>query len=109
MVAVGTSIPELVVSSMAAYKQESDIAVGNVLGSNVFNILLILGFAALFIPLKAHTQETIMHLWILLAVTLIMFPILYTQKSITRKEGIAMLVVYSIFIWHIFFGYNLIF
>ncbi len=109
MVAVGTSIPELVVSSMAAYKQESDIAVGNVLGSNVFNILLILGFAALFIPLHANTQESIIHLWILLAITLIMFPILYTQKSITRKEGIVMLVIYSIFIWYIFFGYNLIF
>ena len=52
MVAVGTSLPELVISAMAAYKNESDIAVGNVIGSNVFNIFLILGASALIIPIK---------------------------------------------------------
>ena len=101
MVAIGTSIPELVVSAMAAYKKESDIAVGNVLGSNVFNILLILGASALFIPLNAFFSLD--HLLILLAVTLIMFPILYTGHVISRREGVFMLVLYSFFIWYIFF------
>jgi len=101
MVAVGTSLPELVVSAMAAYKKESDIAVGNVLGSNVFNILLILGASALFIPLNAIFALD--HLLILLAVTLVMFPILYTGHVISRKEGVFMLVLYSLFIWYIFF------
>jgi len=101
MVAIGTSIPELVVSSMAAYKKESDIAVGNALGSNVFNILLILGASALFIPLNAIFSLD--HLLILLAVTLIMFPILYTGHVISRREGVFMLVLYSFFIWYIFF------
>ena len=101
MVAIGTSIPELVVSAMAAYKKESDIAVGNVLGSNVFNILLILGASALFIPLNAIFSLD--HLLILLAVTLIMFPILYTGHVISRREGVFMLVLYSFFIWYIFF------
>ena len=101
MVAVGTSIPELVVSSMAAYKKESDIAVGNVLGSNVFNILLILGASALFIPLNAIFSLN--HLLILLAVTIIMFPILYTGHVISRREGVFMVVLYSLFIWYIFF------
>ncbi|MCK4332197.1 MAG: calcium/sodium antiporter [Thermoplasmatales archaeon] len=105
LVAVGTSLPELVVSSMAAHKNEHDIALGNVLGSNVFNIFLILGFAALFIPLKAI--DFLPHLWILLAVSLIMFPILYTGNIISRKEGVFMLVIYSIFIWYSFFGYTL--
>ena len=105
LVAVGTSLPELVVSSMAAHKNEHDIAVGNVLGSNVFNIFLILGFAALFIPLKAI--DFLPHLWILLAVYLIMFPILYTGNIISRKKGVFMLVIYSIFIWYSFFGYTL--
>ena len=90
---------------MASYKGEHDIAVGNVLGSNVFNIFLILGFAALFIPLKAI--DFLPHLWILLAVSLIMFPILYTGKMISRKEGVFMLVIYSVFIWYSFFGYTL--
>ena len=109
MVAVGTSLPELVVSSMAAYKDESDIAIGNVLGSNVFNILMILGVAALLIPLKANTAESIAHLLILLAVTLIMFPIIFTGRLISRKEGVFMILIYSVFIWYTFFGYKLFF
>jgi cation:H+ antiporter len=104
IVAVGTSLPELAVSVMAAYKGESDIAIGNVLGSNVFNILLILGIAALFIPLNA--VNSIDHLIILVAVTLVMLPILYTGHSITRKEGVLMLIFYGIFIWYAFFGYT---
>jgi cation:H+ antiporter len=103
IVAVGTSLPELAVSAIASFKGESDIAVGNVLGSNVFNILLIVGIAALFIPLKAVTSLD--YLVILVVVTLIMFPILYTGHSISRKEGVIMLVFYGIFIWYTFFGY----
>ena len=109
IVAIGTSLPELVVSSMAAYKNEPDIAVGNVLGSNVFNILMVLGVAALFIPLQANLPESIAHLWILLAVSLIMFPILYSGHLISRKEGVFMLAIYSVFIWYTFFGYKLFF
>jgi len=105
MVAIGTSVPELAVSSMASYKKESDIAIGNVLGSNVFNILLILGFAALFIPLNATVSLD--HLLILLGVTIVMLPILSTGQVISRKEGVFMLVIYSIFIWYSFFGYTL--
>ena len=104
IVAVGTSLPELAVSVMAAYKGESDIAIGNVLGSNVFNILLILGIAALFIPLNAI--ESIDHIIILVAVTLFMYPILFTGHIISRKEGFLMLFFYVIFIWYAFFGYT---
>jgi len=109
MVAIGTSIPELVVSSMAAYKEESNIAVGNVLGSNVFNILMILGVAALFIPLNASKSEIHVHLLILLGVTILIFPIIYSGKIISRKEGVIMIFLYSVFIWYTFFGYGLFF
>ena len=109
IVAIGTSLPELVVSSMAAYKDESDIAVGNVLGSNVFNILMVLGVAAFFIPLNANVSESIAHLLILLAITLVMFPILCSKHKISRIEGIFMLLLYGIFIWYTFLGYQLIF
>jgi len=104
IVAIGTSLPELAVSVMAAYKGESDIAIGNVLGSNVFNIFLILGIAALFIPLNAI--DSIDHILILAAVTLMMYPILFTSHTISRKEGVLMLVFYGIFIWYAFFGYT---
>jgi cation:H+ antiporter len=109
IVAVGTSLPELVVSSMAAYKDESDIAIGNVLGSNVFNILMVLGVAALFIPLKANAPESIAHVLILLAISVMMLLLLLSGKVITRLEGFLMLVIYSVFIWYSFFGYQLIF
>ena len=60
MIAIGTSLPELIVSLTASYKGENDIAVGNVLGSNVFNIFMILGVCAIFIPLNA--SDSIYHL-----------------------------------------------
>lgn len=104
IVAVGTSLPELAVSAVASFKGESDIAIGNVFGSNVFNILLIIGIAAFFIPLNA--VSSIDHLIIMVAVTLVMFPILYTGHSISRKEGMLMLFFYGIFIWYAFFGYT---
>jgi len=102
LVAIGTSVPELVVSAMASYRNEPDIAVGNVLGSNVFNILLILGFAALFIPLKA--SDYIDHLVVLLIYTAIMFPLINFGQSITRFKGIIMLGLFSVYIWFIFFS-----
>ncbi len=106
IVAIGTSLPELVVSVMAAYKGQSDVAVGNVLGSNVFNILLILGFAALFIPLYAFkSMDSIL---ILLIVTIAMVPIIYTKNIISRLEGAFMLVIYGLFIWYIFSGIHFI-
>jgi len=102
MVAIGTSLPELVVSAMAAYKGKSDIAIGNVLGSNVFNIFLILGVSALFIPLQ--TADYIYHLIFLLIATFIMIPVVYTGHVISRLEGVFFLVLYSVFIWFIFFS-----
>ena len=100
MVAVGTSLPELVVSAMAAYKNESDIAIGNVIGSNVFNIFLVLGASALLIPLNAVNY--IGTILILMVVTLVMFLVIYTGHVISRKEGIFLIVLYLFFIFYIF-------
>ena len=101
IVAIGTSLPELVVSAMAAYKGESDIAIGNVLGSNVFNIFLILGASALFIPLQAANY--FYHLIFLLIATFILIPVVHTGHIISRLEGFFFLIIYSVFIWYIFF------
>jgi len=102
MVAVGTSLPELVVSVMASHKGESDIAIGNVLGSNVFNILLILGASALFIPLRIF--EAMDHLFLLILITLFMIPILFTRGKVNRLKGALLLVVYVVYMWYTFFG-----
>ena len=101
MVAVGTSLPELVVSAMASYKGHSDIAVGNVLGSNVFNILLILGASAIFIPLQIMLSFDF--LIILILVTCIMIPILFIDGVVTRKNGVFLLFIYGLFMWYTFF------
>lgn len=103
MVAIGTSLPELVVSAMAAYKNESDIAIGNIIGSNIFNILLILGAAALLIPLNANATETILNIIYLLIITIIMLPILKTGHKISRPEGVLLLILYAGFIGFIFY------
>ena len=103
MVAIGTSLPELVVSAVASFKDESDIAVGNVLGSNVFNIFLVIGAAALLIPLNA--QASVDHLIILLLVTAVMFPILRSGHQVSRVEGVFLIGLYIAFIWYTFFGY----
>jgi len=106
MVAIGTSLPELVVSALAAYKKESDIAIGNVLGSNVFNILLVLGFASLLIPIQAKASFD--QVLILLGITALMVPVLYSRKQITRIEGCGLLVIYAVYIWYIFLGSSLL-
>ena len=101
MVALGTSLPELAVSAVASYKKESDIAVGNVIGSNIFNIFLILGACALIIPLNAVVS--LVHIYFLLGVTIILLPILYTGYNISRKEGVLLLLLYIAYIWYIFY------
>jgi len=105
MVAVGTSLPELVVSAMASHKNESDIALGNVLGSNVFNILLILGASALFIPLRI--TDAMDHLFILILVTFFMIPILFINSTVSRLKGVVLLLIYGSYLWYTFFGFTI--
>ena len=100
MVAVGTSLPELVVSALAAYRKEADIAVGNIIGSNIFNILLILGVTAVIIPLNAF--GSLIHISFLLLVTIIMALILYSRLTISRREGVLLLGFYIVYMWILF-------
>jgi len=102
LVAVGTSLPELVVSAMASFRNESDITIGNVLGSNVFNIFFILGVSALFIPLNA--LGSLDHLVLLLMVTVLIIPVLRSNHEISRIEGFALLVLYALYMWYTFGG-----
>lgn len=97
VIAVGTSLPELMVTITASRKGNSDITIGNILGSNVFNIFLILGLSALLIPLDAFAA--IDAIVILLLATACVFPFLYTGRTLTRKEGLFFLIVYGVFIW----------
>ena len=100
VVAVGTSLPELIVTITASRKDKSDITLGNILGSNMFNVFLILGLSALLIPLNAYAE--IDKIIILFLITLCVFPFLYTGGILTRKEGMLFLIAYAIFICYSF-------
>ncbi len=94
VVAVGTSLPELATSVMASAKGESDVAVGNVVGSNIFNILGILGLAALIQPMDA-TGIRHSDLLVMLAVAIVLLPLVRARGKVGRLEGIVMLLAYA--------------
>jgi len=99
LVAVGTSLPELATSVAAAWKKKPDIAVGNVVGSNIFNIFFVLGISGLIRPL-AITPELIPTLWIGILAAAILFVCMFTgtRHKIDRWEGAAMLAIYILFL-----------
>ncbi len=102
VVAIGTSLPELATSAMASLKNESDISVGNVIGSNVFNILLVLGAVALIAPIAVGEAAIKVDFWVMLGVTLIIWPIMWTGLSIKRWEGGVLLVGYLAYMVFLF-------
>jgi cation:H+ antiporter len=100
IVAIGTSLPELITSIVASYKNESDIAIGNVVGSNIFNILGILGTTALVIPLSSDGISYI-DFGVMLFTALILFPLSKTGFKITRLEGFFLLTGYIFYIYYL--------
>ncbi len=94
IVAVGTSLPELVTSIVAAKKGESDIAVGNVVGSNVFNVLFVLAVSAAITPMNINSQG-LCDLLILLAISALAYVFCITKKKINRAEGIILVLMYA--------------
>lgn len=93
IVALGTSLPELVISIVAAVKGETDIAVGNVIGSNIFNLLLVLGLSTTIHPIVI-TMFSIYDLMILIAASLIVLIPLMKKQMLTRNWGVLMLLMY---------------
>lgn len=93
VVAVGTSLPELATSLVAAVKREQDIAIGNVVGSNIFNILGIIGIAPIVSPLGNYAINAV-DLGVMLLCTIGLLPLMRTGWKISRMEGLLMLLVY---------------
>lgn len=94
IVAIGTSLPELATSVVAAIRDESDISVGNVVGSNVFNVLLVLGTVAAIAGIVVGELAIEYDLFIMLGITLLIWPIMWTGNRIGRLEGGLMLIGY---------------
>ena len=104
IVAIGTSLPELATSIVAAYRGHSDVCVGNVLGSNVFNLFGITGVTALFVPLPFSDKIASVDLWILLAATAIILPFLLSGRRLTRIVGLVFIGGYVAFVGAQFTG-----
>jgi cation:H+ antiporter len=98
MVALGTSLPEVVTTVMAAIKGHSDLAVGNVLGSNIFNILCVVGVSGLIGPLDVPEIAIYRDAWVMLGLTLLLLPIMLTRFTISRTEGVVLITAYAVYV-----------
>ena len=101
VVALGTSLPELVTSMVASFKKETDLALGNLLGSNIFNVLSILGITS--IVKEIHVSELIHQvdmLW-MLGITLLILPLMLFKRRLARTEGVILLLVYVYYIYSV--------
>jgi len=98
LVAVGTSLPELSISVMAAIRRQADVAVGNILGSNIFNLLGVLGLSALMQPLPVSARMLQFDQWVMLATALLLLLFLYTGRRLSRGEGGLLLVLYGVYV-----------
>lgn len=98
IVAIGTSLPELATSVSAALRKQTDVALGNVIGSNMFNILAILGVASLFGPLDVPAHFLSVDLWVMLGCSLLLYPFVFRGWCISRGWGIALISLYGLYI-----------
>jgi cation:H+ antiporter len=102
VVAFGTSLPELATSVVAAVRDASDISVGNVIGSNIFNIFLVLGLTAIVAPIVVGQAAIDVDLWIMLVVAVGIWPILRSGHRVNRFEGSLMLLLYAGYVAYLF-------
>lgn len=107
MVAFGTSLPELVTAVVASVKRMGDLAVGNVIGANILNILWVLGVSSMISPLNIDSQTKTMTMPIVIFITMLMFVFLRTRFRLTRNEGLLLFAIYAGYIFYIFkFAYS---
>ncbi len=98
IVAFGTSLPELITSCVAAFRKEADISIGNLIGSNIFNILAILGITSIIHPISVSSSIINSDNYILLGITFLVFPLMYFGKKLTRGKGFLLFFVYTTYL-----------
>jgi cation:H+ antiporter len=101
IVAVGTSLPELITSVMAAIRKQSDIAFGNIVGSNIYNVLGILGVTALVHPIDVPPEIINLDIWVMIAATALMLVFAATNWRVSRAEGVTFLAAYCVYIGYL--------
>jgi len=98
IVAFGTSLPELITSCVAAFRKEADISIGNLIGSNIFNILAILGITSIIHPISVSSSIINSDNYILLGITFLVFPLMYFGRKLTRGKGFLLFFVYTTYL-----------
>lgn len=94
VVAFGTSLPELMTSAVAAFKRHSDLSIGNLIGSNIFNLLGILGVTAMFKKIPISNQVFEYDMWWVFGTAFVLFPLMISGKKLSRLEGVFLFVIY---------------
>lgn len=101
VIAVGTSLPELTTSVIAAINKKTDIAIGNILGSNIMNVLGIIGITALVQPIEVTEQFLSQDFIWMIALTIVLFPILRFRLNVSRWEGTFLVLFYAVYLFSI--------
>jgi cation:H+ antiporter len=99
VLALGTSLPELTTSVIASLKKETDLALGNLLGSNIFNVLAILGITSIVKSVPVNPEFLAIDMLWMLGITFIILPFMFTGKHLERWEGGVLLVVYAVYVF----------
>ncbi|SLN53040.1 calcium/sodium antiporter [Pseudooctadecabacter jejudonensis] len=99
LVAIGTSLPELATTVMAALRRQADVALGNVIGSNMFNLLGIIGVASLVGNIPVSENFFNFDFWVMLAASLLLIPFVYLRTDLTRLWGVALTAAYLVYLW----------
>lgn len=99
VVALGTSLPELVTAAVASYKGQTDLALGNLMGSNIFNILSILGITSIIREIHVHIDILNKDIIWMLMITLMILPLMIMRREIGRVDGFILLLVYVVYIY----------
>ncbi len=100
IVSIGTGTPELATALMATFRKTPDLAIGNAVGSNIFNIMFVLGIAGLVAPLDGKGISSV-DLYVMLGVTILLLPTVWTGRIIDRKEGFLFLAIYVGYLYHL--------
>lgn len=103
LVALGTSLPELATTTMAALRRQADVAIGNVIGSNIFNLLAIIGVAALIAPIPIAQEIMRFDIWVMLGASVLLAPFVFLKWNITRGWGIALSAAYLVYVGIVLF------
>ncbi|MFN3209236.1 MAG: calcium/sodium antiporter [Roseovarius sp.] len=98
LVALGTSLPELATTVMAALRRQADVALGNVIGSNMFNLLAIIGITSFIGKIPVDAEFLQFDLWVMLAASLLLIPFVFLGRDINRLWGIALTVLYAVYV-----------